>query len=1108
MWSKVPGSRKALSAALVAAGVFILAAALAGAAGAAPLPRPVVSVSPAAFSPNHDSLQDTAAVTVKLRSPGRLSVGVYDGRGRLVKVLLKARAVRAGTRSFSWDGLRNGRPLPSGAYAVKATLTSGKRSAKARAGVVIDLVPPACELSVGVPNRVFAGTPFAFAYRVLGEEVVAAALEVYADAQTPVAVVPVPRPQAQGTVEWRGTAGGGGYLATGEYQVRLTVTDAAGNAGATRCEPVNVYAPVTVTGTVRTATGAPVEGATVAVGGTELTAVTGAGGAFSIAGCPMGFRTFTVTAPGQASGSRRVSVNLSTVPIELVTGANASVAEARTDDSVVTVSGRMLYLGKDGEERPMRNVRVILQDDATTYWDDLMEGSTDDQGNFSFTYDYRDIWDIWGYPDVRVIAQARDGADGIVSVFDGITALYPYTLAGNCWDDNTQDRTGVDYIKTGEHDRLAWFMLECVMDAHLRWEQLTGFSTAPVWIDYPEDVGAASAQFEIARAYKCINVTDRSLADLWRPSVYYHEYGHVTHHSAYWAFWELNAYSAYSGSFAGSSFYANGRYYSEKDNTESQGETQGGAWSALKEGFAEFYAAVIKDWDSGALAGTLERNAVHAGLDDDRVAHSLARALWDAYDGPSTPFCCWGQSGADWATWTRIARPVGPVGPGDDDRMTSTRPFSSGDVVRWVWEVLDEDWPADVHELRTRLRARHPANLLQLRAFDVALYANGVCRDEITETPPSLTDVQLVGERNTDGSYRGVVKVYCSVTDPDVVGGDKDADHLKVRLEGNVSQTGFTADPLGFTLEKAPSPPPQESGDSWYVVEWDTRLPSPCEARYSDLLAGYGYEWNEYADTNLVIPGRRSGVQLRVAATDDLVWTTPTTLPSFDVDNGAVLSPLFARYAVAPTYVSGTAIHWPAGGWAGTQYGTCELWYRPAANAWGTIAAITYADPKAPSPGRYPVMELGIDMFGNAFFTVNSPGSGGPGSGTAHTVRSTTVLKAGTWYHLAAQYGAGGQRLYVNGAIDGADADYHGWPRPDSGSPSDPAFSVGQYGDWLANTALGSYEELQVSAVSRHGSGGFTPPTAPYDDPDSLVVILDHFDGTTSGVDNGFTFAP
>jgi hypothetical protein len=85
---------------------------------------------------------------------------------------------------------------------------------------------------------------------------------------------------------------------------------------------------------------------------------------------------------------------------------------------------------------------------------------------------------------------------------------------------------------------------------------------------------------------------------------------------------------------------------------------------------------------------------------------------------------------------------------------------------------------------------------------------------------------------------------------------------------------------------------------------------------------------------------------------------------------------------------------------------------------------------------------------------------------------------------------------------------YTGGPQPDSGSPSDGAFSLGQLGAWYGGTAMGDYEELRVSSWVRHAHATFPVYTTPFAFPDSATVILDHLDGATTGTNGGFTFVP
>jgi hypothetical protein len=428
--------------------------------------------------------------------------------------------------------------------------------------------------------------------------------------------------------------------------------------------------------------------------------------------------------------------------------------------------------------------------------------------------------------------------------------------------------------------------LDCIQTAHDRWRQLTGYDAPSVWVDYPVDLSIVSAQFVITALD--VGPTDHYISidrdnDPWSPALIYHEYGHSLHFHSYTCQnlgLDSNAYAAYNG-VTGYSFQKNGTSFGEQDNN-AQWESEGGAWAALKEGFADFFAAVNMGWDRGAIANTLERNVDHPAVNDDKAAHSISRALWDVYDTDLTSLCCWG-SGDDWTAWTAIVRPVGPLGSGDDDRIRAT---SNLQMLSRVWTVMDEDWPASISELRSRVRSRYAAESGNLRLLDTVLRANGLCAGDIANTRPSIGNARVTSDNAAGPPHRGVVRVYCEVTDPDVAGGQRDSDHVKVRLDYGVTSAyppyGTTWYPVGFTLAKASAPPPGESGEYWYVIDWDTTTQSPCESMYDDGL--YGYFWNEQRETTQIL-GRRENVKLRLIATDDMQDSAAVEVPPFTVNN-------------------------------------------------------------------------------------------------------------------------------------------------------------------------------------------------------------------------------
>ena len=83
-----------------------------------PLPVSALKVLPNPF-------QEVVTMSLQLDAPGRLRVGVYDVRGRLLK-RLEGGLRFGGTRELTWDGRdRNGRLVPSGAYWMSVEDASG-----------------------------------------------------------------------------------------------------------------------------------------------------------------------------------------------------------------------------------------------------------------------------------------------------------------------------------------------------------------------------------------------------------------------------------------------------------------------------------------------------------------------------------------------------------------------------------------------------------------------------------------------------------------------------------------------------------------------------------------------------------------------------------------------------------------------------------------------------------------------------------------------------------------------------------------------------------------------------------------------------------------------
>jgi hypothetical protein len=952
------------------------------------------------------------------------------------------------------------------------------------------------------------------------------------------------------TLLWDGTGLDDKVVAEGEYLAYVVTEDAAGNQVASRPVAVAVYQPIGVDGVVKDGSGNPVSGAKVDVAGTALSVTTDADGAFHLASCPMGFRTFEASKTGAGSGSVWVKLNHSTGTVTVVLGqttgktarteqvASAATATyvAMSPGSSVTISGHLYYRDEQDVAQPMRGVRVVLQDDATTFWDNLFTCTSTDTGYFSFTYDYDDVWDSWNEPDVRVVAYAEDRDTDICGVYDGYWSTDPYEfVATRTWNDNTSDRTNLDCYKTG-NDRVAFFIYDCARRAHDRWQELTGYDRDWIWVDYPADIDKKkSGEFEIDVAYTCINI--RQGDSEWSPATTYHEYGHSVHYALSDLGKDCNAYAAYSDS--GFVFYerGEGKWYTEKDNTYGIDE-EGGAWLALKEGFAEFFAAVISNWDRGAIGetATYERNAdvgprtykvspwsqvtlLVKDQDDARIAHSVARALWDIYDGTETPLCCnWdyersfeytGHSLFALVPPYPLARPMGPLGNTDDDMLSNTGTAPFGNTLAKLVTVLRYDYPADVHELYEALIERYSAAQLDRTALQAAFYSQGILKDHPVEWAPQVSDTAIT-PAPSNGAYRGTLRVYAQVDDTD---GSRDLDRASVRLEWGVADTrpGVKTvywSPLGCTYTRLHYGPPGKSGDNWYAIDWDTRVPSPCTIAFKDD-SPFGYATNGARD-GTAIAGRKEGVRLRVIANDRFTDSAPVELAPITVDN---TPGVFGDQVTADAPSDCIA-------WAGMDsithlpY-TYELFFTPSVLQAGIIAEYTlgYA---APTECRAPIMRLELTDDGRVLFSVNMSNGSGPGGGTwcyPYDPQDPTRLEVGHRYHIAADNGPWGLRLYIDGKLEAA-APYFDYPQPDwsDGTLYGGWFSIGAY-DTLSpaeSTALGQYDEVRVSKVQRYTGDAdhpFTPPSAPFT-MDADTVLLDHLDGSTAGENNGMTFGP
>jgi hypothetical protein len=215
-------------------------------------------------------------------------------------------------------------------------------------------------------------------------------------------------------------------------------------------------------------------------------------------------------------------------------------------------------------------------------------------------------------------------------------------------------------------------------------------------------------------------------------------------------------------------------------------------------------------------------------------------------------------------------------------------------------------------------------------------------------------------------------------------------------------------------------------------------------------------------------------------------------------------------------------IRWPEGLPNITGRGTYEFWFRPFAligMEWGNqIAQVSWDYPDWMGDGLHrlpgmviaandvPVGDSGAYATVLFFHIVENVWAGDPNEpGTYHSIHGTTPLVSGRWYHVAAQYGPSGMRLFVNGHLE-ASNDYAGAPEPFDGAAGGQ-FTLGEYyceGQGRPNTAGGDYKGLVVREWDYYEED-FTP----YEDPSgSDALVYDALHGMTNGENLGFVPTP
>jgi hypothetical protein len=194
-------------------------------------PSPILGtrVLPKVISPVCDCPTDSVVIAFRLREADVLGVEIVDGRGDVVRHLVRRRKVQRGAVSFIWNGRSDvGIALPEGSYRPRIRLRQERRTIVLPNPIRIDTTAPVVAMTRLAP-RVFSPDGDARADRVVvGYRVdEPSRVSLYVDGER--AVLKKGR-ETEGTIDWFGRSGGE-PLPQGPYELRLGAVDIAGNEG-------------------------------------------------------------------------------------------------------------------------------------------------------------------------------------------------------------------------------------------------------------------------------------------------------------------------------------------------------------------------------------------------------------------------------------------------------------------------------------------------------------------------------------------------------------------------------------------------------------------------------------------------------------------------------------------------------------------------------------------------------------------------------------------------------------------------------------------------------------------------------------------------------------
>jgi hypothetical protein len=183
------------------------------------------------FSPVCDCSSDRVQIAFRLTRSDRMTVGIVDSRGQLVRTLVAGKLFGRGKHHFTWNGLTNvGAVVPDGVYEPRVHLHRTAKTYVIPTPITVDTVPPRIAV-VSVQPRTISpdgdarGDSVRVQYQISEHAHALLLVNGVVRARTK-----FERPRS--SVDWYGKVDGRA-VAAGTFRLALAAIDLAGNASRT-----------------------------------------------------------------------------------------------------------------------------------------------------------------------------------------------------------------------------------------------------------------------------------------------------------------------------------------------------------------------------------------------------------------------------------------------------------------------------------------------------------------------------------------------------------------------------------------------------------------------------------------------------------------------------------------------------------------------------------------------------------------------------------------------------------------------------------------------------------------------------------------------------------